>query len=391
MVLNLTDALAKPYTQADAGGHYSEKFGSEYGFGFFYPPGAKLTDGIPEDFRWIVSSHWDQFAPVSPLYLYTMAFFWFFLWILNFFGNGTVMYLFLKTRYLRTPSNMFIVNLAFVDFIMMSSQTPPFMHTVLGTGYWEMGAFGCEFIGMIATLCGCIAIYTNVMIAYDRYNVIVKGFNGVKITSSMVLVILGVMWTWVLVWNILPLMRIWGSFMPEGLLASCGMDYLARDLNNRSYCASLFLVAYILPMIALIFFYSQIVKAVWDHEDAMREQAKKMNVESLRSEDNKKMSAECRIAKVAMTNVFLWICIWAPYSVVTMIGVFGNQATITPLVSQIPSLVAKTASCFNPLVYAISHPKYRQALQESMPWLCIHEPVDDTKSVASAETCAEKQ
>jgi hypothetical protein len=30
---------------------------------------------------------------------------------------------------------------------------------------------------------------------------------------------------------------------------------------------------------------------------------------------------------------------------------------ITPLVSQVPSFMAKTASCLNPIVFAISHPK----------------------------------
>ena len=38
-----------------------------------------------------------------------------------------------------------------------------------------------------------------------------------------------------------------------------------------------------MPMITVIFFYSQIVKAVVSHEAALRKQAGKMNVESLRS------------------------------------------------------------------------------------------------------------
>ena len=36
-------------------------------------------------------------------------------------------------------------------------------------------------------------------------------------------------------------------------------------------------------MLAVIYFYSQIVKAVVTHEAALRRQAEKMNVESLRS------------------------------------------------------------------------------------------------------------
>ena len=38
-----------------------------------------------------------------------------------------------------------------------------------------------------------------------------------------------------------------------------------------------------LPMVIVIFFYSQILKAVIAHESALKAQAKKMNVDSLRS------------------------------------------------------------------------------------------------------------
>ena len=64
-----------------------------------------------------------------------------------------------------------------------------------------------------------------------------------------------------------------------------------------------------------------------------------------------------RIAKVAITNVALWALIWTPYAAVVLIAAFGNRELITPLVSQIPSFMAKTASCLNPIVFAVSHPK----------------------------------
>ena len=68
-------------------------------------------------------------------------------------------------------------------------------------------------------------------------------------------------------------------------------------------------------------------------------------------------SAEIRIAKVAITNVCLWAGIWTPYAVINMIGCFGNRDIVTPLVAQLPCFFAKMASCLNPIVFAISHPK----------------------------------
>ena len=85
-----------------------------------------------------------------------------------------------------------------------------------------------------------------------------------------------------------------------------------------------------------------------------------MNVTSLRSNaDQNAQSAEIRIAKIAMINISLWVIMWTPYASIAMQGVWGNQANIAPLVTIIPALLAKSASVANPIIYAISHPKYR--------------------------------
>ena len=80
-------------------------------------------------------------------------------------------------------------------------------------------------------------------------------------------------------------------------------------------------------------------------------------------------------------------------------GAVGDQEKITPLVTILPALIAKSASIANPIIYAISHPKYRlvymstlylflmlfniifglfaslisQVLQRTIPWCCINE------------------
>ena len=68
-------------------------------------------------------------------------------------------------------------------------------------------------------------------------------------------------------------------------------------------------------------------------------------------------AAEVRIAKVAITNVSIWLLAWCPYAAVAMMGQFGGARFLTPAVTQFPSMLAKTASCFNPIVFAVSHPK----------------------------------
>merc|ERR1711911_559763 len=87
--------------------------------------------------------------------------------------------------------------------------------------------------------------------------------------------------------------------------------------------------------------------------------------------DQQSASAEIRIAKVAIINVTLWTLAWTPFTVICMLGTWGDVSKITPLVSSIPVIIAKTSCCYNPVIYAISHPKYRECLKEAFPSMCI--------------------
>ncbi|ROT75856.1 opsin protein [Penaeus vannamei] len=129
----------------------------------------------------------------------------------------------------------------------------------------------------------------------------------------------------------------------------------------------------------------------------MREQAKKMNVSNLRSnQEAQAQSAEVRIAKVACTNVALWVVCWTPYAAIVVQGLFFNQGPITPLVTMLPafwqSLPPATTPWSMPSTILSSDCTINwlsispsQALQKQMPWFCIHEN-NETSSSQSADT-----
>lgn len=81
-------------------------------------------------------------------------------------------------------------------------------------------------------------------------------------------------------------------------MTACGTDYLNKDWLSRSYLLAYSLFCYWTPLLTIVYSYWFIVAAVAAHEKAMREQAKKMNVASLRSAENQATSAECKLAKV---------------------------------------------------------------------------------------------
>ncbi|XP_012060729.1 PREDICTED: opsin, blue-sensitive-like [Atta cephalotes] len=181
------------------------------------------------------------------------------------------------------------------------------------------------------------------------------------------------------------------SFLAQGFLTTCSFDYLTDDEDTRTFVITIFFWAYVLPMLLIIYFYSQLLKSIRSHEKMLRDQAKKMNVKSLVSNQNKERSVEMRIAKVAFTIFFLFVLAWTPYAVVALIGAYGNREALTPFSTMLPAIFAKTVSCIDPWIYAINHPRYRQELEKRCKWMGIREKVaEDTVSAQTEKVNAEE-
>ncbi|XP_047365864.1 rhodopsin-like [Vespa velutina] len=341
-----------------------------------------VADKVPPEMLHLIDPHWYQFPPLDPLWHKILGLVMIVLGILGWSGNGVVVYIFLMTPSLRTPSNLLVVNLAFSDFIMMIIMSPPM---VINCYYetWILGTLMCDIYAMVGSLCGCASIWTMTAIALDRYNVIVKGMSGTPLTIKRALLQIVIIWLFGLLWTILPMVG-WNRYVPEGNMTACGTDYLSKDWGSKSYILVYSVFVYYLPLFTIIYSYYFIVSAVAAHERAMKEQAKKMNVASLRSGDNQNTSAEAKLAKVALTTISLWFMAWTPYLVINYMGIF-NGSKISPLFTIWGSLFAKANAIYNPIVYGISHPKYRAALKEKLPFFVCGSTEEPAASAGNAE------
>jgi len=353
---------------------------------FGYPAGTSILDVQPSFMKPIIDPHWAKFPPVNPMWHYVLGFIYIILLFLGFFGNMIVIWLFNKHGPLRTPSNFLIVNLALSDMIMMTTNCPFFIWNCFHGGVWSMSIEYCSVYAALGAVTGVCSIWTLAMVSADRFNIICNGFNGPKLTKGKAAAMC--LWCWILSIGIaiLPFFG-WGSYGPEGILTSCSFDYLSQDIGTITYNLFMFIFNYCCPLMIIIGSYFMIVRAIFAHEEAMRAQAAKMNVKSLRSAEANEQRAEIRIAKTAIFNIALWIGCWTPYAAITLQGSMGRFDGLKPLTTTLPALLAKSASCYNPFVYAIGHPKFRQAMTVHMPWFCVHEnvPKDDNQSSTTGQ------
>ncbi|XP_066941474.1 rhodopsin-like [Macrobrachium rosenbergii] len=346
-----------------------------------------VVDTVHHDLLHLVDAHWYQFPPMNPLWYNLIAVWMVVMGLLAVGGNFVVIWVFMCTKSLRSPANMYVVSLAFSDFGMMLTMCPP----ILVNCYYQTWSFSdvaCQIYGMLGSSFGTASIWAMVFITLDRYNVIVKGLSATPLTPKGAVLRIFFVWAQTFFWGVLPLFG-FCRYVPEGNMTACGTDYLSEDLWSHIYLYLYSVDCYIFPLFLIIYCYSFILKAVATHEKQMREQAKKMGVKSLRNDpEAKKTSNECRLAKVALTTVSLWFIAWTPYFIINMAGLL-YKPMVTPLFSIWGSVFAKANAVYNPIVYAISHPKYRAAMEKKIPCLsCATDRDDDSSSTSDATTVA---
>lgn len=326
---------------------------------------------IPPEHSELVHPHWRGFIAPAKYWHISMALVYFMLLVLSLVGNCCVIWIFSTSKSLRTPSNIFIVNLAVFDLVMAMEMPmliiSSFLERMIG---WEIG---CDIYAFLGGVSGMGQSITNAAIAFDRYRTISCPIDG-RLNAKQAAVIAGFTWFWAMPFSVLPLFKIWGRYTTEGFLTTCSFDYLSDDPDTKVFVMAIFIWAYVIPLTFIVYFYSQLIKSIRSHEKMLRDQARKMNVKSLVSNQDKERSVELRIAKVAFTIFFLFLLAWTPYATVALTGAFGNREALTPLATMLPAVFAKTVSCIDPWIYAINHPRYRQELQKRCQWMGIREP-----------------
>uniref|UniRef100_A0A3B4ANL2 G-protein coupled receptors family 1 profile domain-containing protein n=1 Tax=Periophthalmus magnuspinnatus TaxID=409849 RepID=A0A3B4ANL2_9GOBI len=295
-----------------------------------------------------------------------------FVGITGMLGNFLVIYAFCRSRSLRTPSNIFIINLAVADFLMCLTQTPTFFVNSMHKR-WIFGRKVCELYAFCGALFGICGMITLMVIAVDRYVVITRPLASLGVMSrKKALLICAVAWVYSMGWSLPPFFG-WSAYVPEGLMTSCSWDYMTFTPLVRSYTMLLFTFVFFIPLGIIIFCYFCIFRAIRHTTRAIT----KINCQGTRDSAKKlhKLRSEWKMAKIALIVILLFVLSWAPYSCTALTAFAGYADLLSPYMNSIPAVIAKASAIHNPIIYAITHPKYRSAISRYVPYigalLCI--------------------
>ncbi|GAB0188862.1 melanopsin-like [Grus japonensis] len=156
-----------------------------------------------------------------------------------------------------------------------------------------------------------------------------------------------------------------GSYVPEGLMISCTWDYVTYSPANRSYTMILCCCVFFIPLIIIFHCYLFMFLAI----RRTGRDVQKLGSCSRKSYLSQSMKNEWKLAKIAFVVIVVFVLSWSPYACVTLIAWAGRGNTLTPYSKSVPAVIAKASAIYNPIIYAIIHPRYRKTIHNAVPCL----------------------
>ncbi|XP_064182605.1 vertebrate ancient opsin-like [Anguilla rostrata] len=260
--------------------------------------------------------------------------------IFGFLNNLVVLILFCKFKTLRTPVNMLLLNISVSDMLVcLFGTTLSFASSVRGR--WLVGQGGCMWYGFINSCFGIVSLVSLAVLSYDRYSTLTV-CNKRAPDYRKPLLAVGGSWLYSLLWTVPPLLG-WSSYGLEGAGTSCSVTWTSQTPQSHSYIICLFIFCLALPVLVMVYCYGRLMYAV--------KQVGKIRKTAARRR-------EYHILFMVITTVVCYLLCWMPYGVVALMATFGRPGIITPIASVVPSILAKSSTVINPLIYILMNKQF---------------------------------
>ena len=211
-----------------------------------------------------------------------------------------------------------------------------------------------------------------------RYQVIENPLPSQKVTSFWrKCFVIGSCWLYALFWSIFPLLG-WSSYGMEGIGISCSIRWQSRDAGNISYTVLLFMFAFVIPMAVICFAYFKTYEKVRCHNRSVTKSMRhigtrnevSIQVQGHSREHSENMGQrksqqvvfkEIRIAKMGFIMASAFCLAWIPYAVASIVAVC-SPSSVSPLAATVPAIIAKSSTCYFPIIYGITHTTFRKEI-----------------------------
>ncbi|KAL8587396.1 hypothetical protein ACOMHN_062129 [Nucella lapillus] len=195
-------------------------------------------------------------SATSTTIYYTIATILSLTFVIGVFFNSMAIFIFIKNRELRTPTNSFVMTLCLCDlFMCLLGVTVPTVKA------WQRSPIHshalCVFDGFVVYFFGLSSMYLLAAISVDRYVVIVRPMGSLMVTHRIALLGIGLCFGLGLFWTLMPLLG-WNRFVPEGIGVSCSIWWGSADPASTSYIFTILVFCLLLPLLVMALCYINI-------------------------------------------------------------------------------------------------------------------------------------
>ncbi|KAF1377775.1 hypothetical protein PFLUV_G00204240 [Perca fluviatilis] len=306
-------------------------------------------------------------------------------------GNGVVCFTVLRSKNMRTVTNLFILNLAISDLLVGIFCMPTTLVDNIITG-WPFGSVVCKLSGMVQGISVSASVFTLVAIAVDRFRCIVYPFKQ-KLTiptSKLIIVII-----WVLAVSIM---------CPSGVMLHVTKEQRVRIIlgnnNNDSrpfywcrenwpnqemrkiYTTVLFVNIYLAPLSLIVVMYARIgftlsktaISQVRAGGSVSEEGggSGKSRTEGRHTISKKKNRVIMMLLVVALLFILSWLPLWTLMMLSDYASLTEHQYRVINIyVYPLAHWLAFFNSSINPIIYGFFNQNFRRGFQAAFKFqLC---------------------
>uniref|UniRef100_A0AAZ3S8I1 Neuropeptide FF receptor 1 n=1 Tax=Oncorhynchus tshawytscha TaxID=74940 RepID=A0AAZ3S8I1_ONCTS len=277
-------------------------------------------------------------------------------------GNGVVCFIVLRSKNMRTVTNLFILNLAISDLLVGIFCMPTTLVDNIITG-WPFGSLVCKLSGMVQGISVSASVFTLVAIAVDRFRCIIYPFKQ-KLTISTSTLIIVIIWVLAI-----SIMCPSGVMLQQRVLILLGDGYnntlpiywcrenWPNQEMRKIYTTVLFANIYLAPLSLIVIMYVRIGFTLF-----------KMATVSKKKK---------RVIKMLLMVALLFILSWLPLWTLMMLSDYASltasqHRVINIYVYPLAHWLAFFNSSVNPIIYGFFNENFRRGFEAAFKFqLCV--------------------
>ncbi|XP_038611977.1 somatostatin receptor type 1, partial [Tachyglossus aculeatus] len=261
-------------------------------------------------------------------------------------GNSMVIFVILRHARMRTATNLYILNLAVADELLLLSV--PFLVTAALLRHWPFGAALCRLLLSLDALNMFTSVYGLTVLSVDRYVAVVHPLRAARLRRPRVAkLVSAAVWALALL-VMLPIAVLARTAANRDGTVACNV--LMPEPARRwlvGFALYTCLLGFVLPVGAIGLCYALILA--------------KLRGVALRAGWQQRRHSERKITVMVVSVVSVFVLCWMPFYVVQLVSVFAGRGDAT--VSQLAVILGYANSCANPILYGFLSEPFKRSFQ----------------------------